>query len=101
MVSGSMMIQIGLEPAHGVYNSGTEQWDDGTDGPVSDAQWAVMLRRERDRRLGTSDWTQAADSPLTDSKKAEWAAYRTALRDLPASAILGMVVDFPDPPEGA
>ena len=96
-----MIVQIGLEPAHGVYNSGTEQWEDGTDGPVSDAQWAVMLRRERDRRLETSDWTQAADSPLTDSKKAEWAAYRTALRDLPATtATLGMVIEFPDPPEG-
>ena len=95
-----MIVQIGLEPAHGVYNSGTEQWDDGTDGALSDAQWAEMLRRERDRRLVTSDWTQAADSPLTDSKKAEWAAYRTALRDLPASATLGMVVEFPDPPEG-
>lgn len=96
-----MMIQIGLEPAHGVYNSGTEQWEDGTDGPMSDAQWVAMLRLERDRRLVTSDWTQTADSPLSDSKKAEWAAYRTALRDLPATATLGMVVDFPDSPEGA
>jgi hypothetical protein len=26
-----------------------------------------------------------ADSPLTDEKKAEWAAYRTLLRDLPAA----------------
>jgi hypothetical protein len=93
-----MMIQIGLEPAHGVYNSGTEQWDDGTDGALSDAQWAVMLRRERNTRLVTSDWTQAADSPLTDSKKAEWATYRTTLRNLPATATLGMVIEFPDEP---
>ena len=35
--------------------------------------------------LSMSDWTQAADSPLTNSKKAEWATYRQALRDLPAS----------------
>jgi len=31
------------------------------------------------------DWTQAADSPLSDTKKAEWATYRQALRDLPNS----------------
>ena len=35
--------------------------------------------------LSMADWTQAADSPLTNSKKAEWATYRQALRDLPAS----------------
>ena len=93
-----MMIQIGLEPAHGIYNSETKQWEDGTDGAVTDAQWAVMLRRERDRRLAKSDWTQASDSPLTGSKKTEWATYRQSLRDLPASATLGMIVEFPDEP---
>ena len=93
-----MKIQIGLEPAHGVYNSETKQWDDGTDGAVTDAQWAVMLRRERNRRLETSDWTQSADSPLSDSKKIQWADYRTALRDLPATVTLGMVIEFPDEP---
>ena len=93
------MTQIGLEPTHGIFNSETEQWEDGTDGPVTDAQWAEMLRRERDRRLLTSDWTQVPDSPLTDSKKAEWATYRQALRDLPATTTtLGMVVEFPTEP---
>jgi hypothetical protein len=33
--------------------------------------------------LQVSDWTQTADSPLTASKKAEWATYRQALRDMP------------------
>ena len=32
--------------------------------------------------LPSSDWTQLPDSPLSDSKKAEWATYRQALRDL-------------------
>jgi len=41
------------------------------------------LRDKRDRRLESSDWTQMPDSPLSDSKKAEWAAYRQALRDIP------------------
>ena len=32
--------------------------------------------------LEASDWTQLPDSPLSDSKKAEWAIYRQALRDI-------------------
>ncbi len=36
--------------------------------------------------LTESDWTQATDSPLSGSKKAEWATYRQALRDMPANA---------------
>ena len=43
------------------------------------------LRKARDLELSACDWTQLADSPLTDSKKAEWATYRQALRDFPAS----------------
>ncbi|MDE2250390.1 MAG: phage tail assembly chaperone [Gammaproteobacteria bacterium] len=44
------------------------------------AAW-VALRAERDRRLAACDWTQIPDNP--DPKKAQWAAYRQALRDLP------------------
>ena len=40
-------------------------------------------RAKRDFRLETSDWTQMPDSPLSDEKKAEWAEYRKALRDIP------------------
>lgn len=42
----------------------------------------VYIREKRNRKLLDSDWTQSADSPLSDSKKAEWATYRQALRDL-------------------
>ena len=41
------------------------------------------LRQKRDLRFAGSDWKQRADSPLSNSKKAEWATYRQALRDLP------------------
>lgn len=41
------------------------------------------IRAIRRNKLAESDWTQFADSPLTDKKKAEWATYRQALRDLP------------------
>lgn len=43
-----------------------------------------ILRYIRNGKLKNSDWTQSADSPLTDSKKAEWATYRQALRNLPS-----------------
>lgn len=42
-------------------------------------------RANRNVRLQKSDWTQFPDSPLSDAKKAEWATYRQALRDVPAN----------------
>ncbi|MCF8878618.1 phage tail assembly chaperone [Hyphobacterium sp. SN044] len=47
------------------------------------------IRVERDARLAATDWTQLADAPLGASQSAAFAAYRQALRDLPAQ--------FPDP----
>jgi len=47
---------------------------------------ATHIRQKRLRLLAKCDWTQTADSPLSDSKKVEWATYRQALRDMPASA---------------
>ena len=44
------------------------------------------LRFERTIRLVESDWTRLDDVGLSTSKKAEWEAYRQALRDLPSSA---------------
>ena len=42
------------------------------------------IRNNRMYMLRSCDWTQGLDSPLSDTKKAEWAMYRQALRDLPA-----------------
>lgn len=47
---------------------------------------------ERNSLLNLSDWTQLPDVPLTDAKKAEWATYRQALRDLPSTT-----TDFANP----
>ena len=44
--------------------------------------WDELLEN-RNNKLIASDWTQLPDSPLSAEKKAEWAAYRQALRDLP------------------
>ena len=45
--------------------------------------WEEM-REKRTRKLEASDWTQMPDCPLSNSKKAEWATYRQALRDIPS-----------------
>jgi len=44
----------------------------------------ATLRARRRELLLECDWTQLPDSPLSPEEKAEWAAYRQALRDLPA-----------------
>lgn len=53
--------------------------------PLPTISFWVSVRQERDLRLRNCDWTQVADTALTDSKKAEWATYRQALRDVPAN----------------
>lgn len=60
------------------------------------------LRARRDQLLRESDWTQMPDAPLTPEERAEWAAYRQALRDLPQQAErltdLG-ALPMPEPPQ--
>jgi hypothetical protein len=57
--------------------------------------WIERMRIQRDRLLAESDWAMLADAP-TD--KAEWGAYRQALRDFPETWEPGPVADFPNPP---
>ncbi|EII3108127.1 phage tail assembly chaperone [Vibrio parahaemolyticus] len=45
-------------------------------------QWSD-IRVQRDARMAEVDWTQTLDCPLPDEKKAEFADYRQALRDIP------------------
>ena len=42
----------------------------------------VWMRSNRNLLLKESDWTQLPDA-LSDEKRAEWATYRQALRDVP------------------
>ena len=65
---------------------------------VTDTQRITIMRLLRDGLLTGSDWTQMPDSPLTDSKKQEWATYRQALRDFPASWTPADTANFPDQP---
>lgn len=45
----------------------------------------LWIRGRRGFELAHSDWTQVSDAPLTAAQKADWAAYRQALRDLPST----------------
>lgn len=61
------------------------------------AESLSRIRRERDALLAASDWTQNPDAPV-DAKA--WAAYRQALRDLPATIKDPTAeIDWPTPPE--
>ena len=58
--------------------------------------WLERMRIYRDGLLAQCDWTQAADDPTGNA--AEWATYRQALRDFPATWTPSPTADFPDPP---
>ena len=49
----------------------------------SDDELLKDIRKQRNAILSQTDWTQMPDSPLTDTQKAQYKAYRQALRDLP------------------
>lgn len=46
----------------------------------------LSVRIQRTELLASSDFTQVADAPVTDEKRAEWSAYRQALRDITSQA---------------
>lgn len=60
---------------------------------LSGAQSAV--RHLRNVKLAESDWIETA--PMSDELKAEWRAYRQALRDLPED-VVDYSVSWPLPP---
>ncbi|MCS6133990.1 hypothetical protein G3496_03505 [Shewanella baltica] len=53
-------------------------------GLHSGLKW-LEIRKYRDYLMANTDYTQMSDNPLSIEKKAEFAKYRQALRDLPAS----------------
>ena len=59
------------------------------------AQQAAAVRADRNARLAATDWTQIADST---ADKPAWAAYRQALRDVPAQAEFPQSVTWPEQP---
>ena len=59
---------------------------------------SASVRAERGNLLVASDWTQVDDSPLTNIKKAEWATYRQALRDVTTQSGFPWTITWPDAP---
>lgn len=64
---------------------------------INEQAWG-LVREERDRRITLTDYTQMPDSPFTEAKRAEFAAYRQALRDIPQTFAAPDKVDWPVPP---
>ena len=81
----------------GSYDNTTFKISDGKAVSIGTAklreQAIAEMKSERADKLLKSDWTQGADSPLSDSKKAEWATYRQALRDLPTTHAKILTID--------
>jgi hypothetical protein len=63
--------------------------------------WAAF-RAERDRRLAETDWVVARAYERGEPVPEAWAAYRQALRDLPAQLtdeqVLRGDIPWPEPP---
>ena len=63
--------------------------------------WAA-LRDERNRRLAATDWIVARAYERGEPVPEAWAAYRQALRDLPArltdEQVLSGEIPWPEPP---
>jgi hypothetical protein len=57
---------------------------------------ASKVRADRNRRLAECDWTQVLDAPVD---RTVWAAYREALRNLPAQEGFPHNVIWPNKPE--
>lgn len=68
---------------------------------AQDEMTAKVMRQLRNDLLSRSDWINQPDATITDEAKAEWVAYRQALRDLSSHANwpdLDIDADFPTPP---
>jgi len=60
-----------------------------------------MVRSQRNGMLSAADWTQLGDASLGDHTAAEWATYRTALRDVPQTYSRVSEVVWPEDPPTA
>lgn len=62
--------------------------------PTPEIEWAA-IRARRDQLLRSTDFTQLPDYPAIDAQRAEVAAYRKALRDIPEQAAEPSKIDWP------
>lgn len=83
---GTFEKAVEVEPVKDEYGRWMQTW---AVEPMTDEERQNRIQQEWGNVRGLrfvflmqSDWTQIADSPLSDEKKAEWAVYRQALRDI-------------------
>ena len=67
--------------------------------PPTAEQRLAALRERRDKLLQGSDYTQMPDLPISADRRAAWATYRQALRDLPSLIDYLDEIEWPIPPE--
>jgi hypothetical protein len=87
------------------YDATTQQIverDDAQD--TVNAMRISNIRTRRNMLLARSDWTQLPDNTLTEQQRAQWAAYRVALRDFPDTITAPapeheMMAAWPQPPQ--
>ena len=84
----------------GVYSDLTAEEEAALDAMSDAADLDMnMVRNERNALLSGSDWTRLDDAALGDHTAEEWATYRQALRNLPATYNRVSEVVWPfDPP---
>ena len=63
-----------------------------------DANLFASIRQYRNTLLSDSDWALVSDTPLTESELVDLKAWRTSLRDLPASEEDPDDIVFPECP---
>ena len=66
--------------------------------PKTQLELEVIERQNRDDLLLKSDFSQTNDSVLSPAKKAEWATYRQALRDVTAQSGFPYEINWPVKP---
>ena len=62
---------------------------------ATDGDYAAEARAKRDALLAETDFMMMPDYPLSEAKRAAAAAYRQALRDVPAQAGFPRQIDWP------
>ncbi len=72
--------------------------EQGGYGEPTNDELMGFVRDYRVMLLAEVDWTQTLDCPLTDEKKAEFAAYRQALRDIPQTHPDPQSIEWPTKP---
>ena len=76
------------------YETAPDQWAEIIKQADYDAA-AAIVRTQRDKLIAATDWTVLGDAKTV---KADWKAYRQALRDVPEQAGFPYAVEWPTPP---